>query len=103
MEKKGELGILKSETADILIVEAIYLVQKCYSISQDNDKVMNTAKGAPQAMKQMKLTPDVHRETRDGIIKSVSAHVSLEVVKSSMCVDIIASLKKQQSIHSYAN
>ena len=70
--RKGQLGLLKSETAERPIVEAICLAPKCYSILQDNGKVKNTAKGVPHAMKQVNLTHDIYREILDGKINSVS-------------------------------
>ena len=61
-ENKGQLGLLKSDAADIPIVEAICLAPKCYSILQDGGKV----KILPKVLRKQ------WREIHVSIIKSVS-------------------------------
>ena len=43
--KKGQLGMLKSETAGILTVEAIRVAPKISSVLNENGKARNTTSG----------------------------------------------------------
>ena len=51
-EKKGELGLLKSETVERPIVEAICLAPKTYSVLVDNGKAKITAEGVKHSEKK---------------------------------------------------
>ena len=64
-DNKGKLGLLKSETADIPIVEAICLAPKTYSVHLENDSIKNTAKGVNKTEKN-KLRHEIYRDVHDG-------------------------------------
>ena len=66
--RKGELGILKSETPNIPIAEAICLAPKCYSILLDNNNVKNAANG----MKRSIITHEKYRDVFDCKIKFIN-------------------------------
>ena len=48
--------MLKSETADIPILEAVCLAPKTYSVLLDNEKAKNTAKGFKHSEKNKNKT-----------------------------------------------
>ena len=57
-----KLGFLKSETADIPIVESIALRSKCYSLLLANNKLKQTAKGIPFKL-QENFTHEMYKDT----------------------------------------
>ena len=69
----GQLGLFKSETADIPIAEAINLAPNRYSILLDNGKENNAAKCVPQGMKRTKLTHYIYGDVHGRKIKSLNA------------------------------
>ena len=67
--RKGELGLLKSETADIPIREAVALQAKCYSVLLDDGNTNNTAKGVNISEKNI-LTHDLYSKMHDRKLKT---------------------------------
>ena len=72
--RKGKLGLLKSETADVYPSEIICLQPKCYSILLHSDSTKSTAKGVPHRI-QAKLRHDQYRD-----IHNQKCHTHFETI-----------------------
>ena len=70
--RKGQLGLLKSETGCLAIKEAICLAPKAYSILLEDSSTKNTAKGVNYNQKTQ-LRHDTYRQVHEGIMKNATA------------------------------
>ena len=69
--RKGQLGLLKSETGSTLIKEAIILKPKMYSLLLEDDKQVSRGKGIP-SHHQKKM---IHQEYREALNLLTILHV----------------------------
>ena len=81
--------MLKSETADIPILEAVCLAPKTYSVLLDNEKAKNTAKGVNHSEK-IKLKHDLYRQVHDGTLNNVTATCSNIRSKNNILYTLIS-------------
>ncbi|MPC53996.1 hypothetical protein E2C01_047901 [Portunus trituberculatus] len=83
-DRKGQLGLLKSETGCSLIKEAIILKPKMYSLLLEDGKQVSRGKGIP-AHHQQKL---IHQEYRDALNNTAGGKVTcyhIQNVKGQIC------------------
>ena len=71
-ENKGKLGLLKSETGDLPIAEAVCLAPKAYSMLLNDNTVKNAAKGVNRSEKN-KLKHEIYQQIHDGTLKEIQS------------------------------